>query len=266
MFLFFPSYRMSLSILARSLCISVFTQSMCLFNDIYLWIHFNVTICSVWRCFLRCPSKSCPRFASRAANCRCTLTFAATTDSRYGIGSQNEQILDSAILCSGIWNVYISSEFYLFVVLVVISLCLPKIPCLYHHFSCYIHRNNLCSCRPRPFVFLSRSQLKIAPTSAIVVESGNKDDPTAVCKENTLKVIRTDARKFYTAPEIRFALTRTGIKVRAIPLSISIFEKFVNERPGPFVEFAKLFVSAFSVIFFVPPPLWSLLLSNCCLS
>ena len=101
----------------------------------------------------------------------------------------------------------------------VTSLRFAQTLLLYHHLSCHIHRNNLCSCRPRSFLYLSRSQLKIAPTSAIVVESGNKDDPTAVCKENTLKVIRTDARKFYTAPEIRFALTRTGIKVRALDRS-----------------------------------------------
>ncbi len=100
-----------------------------------------------------------------------------------------------------------------------------------------------------PCLYVSHAQLKIAPTSAIVVESGNKDDPTAVCKENTLKVIRTDARKFYTAPEIRFALTRTGIKVRATPLSISIFEKFVNERPGPCVEFAKSLCRYFLLYF-----------------
>lgn len=133
---------------------------------------------------------------------------------------------------------------------------MPTTPCLSHHFSLHIHRDCFL-CFLHSLSLLSHSQLKIAPTSAIVVESGNKDDPTAVCKENTLKVIRTDARKFYTAPEIRFALTRTGIKVRGcVSPSFLCFNprKFVSERPEPCVEFTRR-LYLFSTVAIFPTPL-----------
>jgi hypothetical protein len=39
-------------------------------------------------------------------------------------------------------------------------------------------------------------------------------DPLLVCDEKKLKVIRTDARKFFLAPEMQLNLTRTTIKAR----------------------------------------------------
>jgi hypothetical protein len=39
-------------------------------------------------------------------------------------------------------------------------------------------------------------------------------DPLLVCDENKLKVIRTEARKFFLAPEMQLNLTRTTIKAR----------------------------------------------------
>jgi hypothetical protein len=58
----------------------------------------------------------------------------------------------------------------------------------------------------------NRFKLKLPPSTSIVIESAS-EDALAVCKENVLKVIKTDARKFYLNSEVKLTLSRTGIKV-----------------------------------------------------